>query len=359
MLGLGEEFDLPDTAPTGFYIVAFDGDSAAAAMRINLALDRVDVLDRCEVEVFTPDEGPQLTQKALRGNAIAGDRARLDQGCAFPILPDAFVVGERRRDRYRERRGCRIGAKPEIGTEHIPITGAFLQNAHQIARQADKEGLHAVARGHPQRVPVIQKDQIDIARIIELIAAEFSHAQHDQPALPLRLTRIQEGDEPFAGRLAQQVTQRCAQGRLREAAESCRLLLERPGTDKFRHRGDKCDATLGDSQARHHGRRLFAKICGPFDTSGDLGEERVGTFLEEAGQQGPFFDCDAAQKGAVAEHRRKQTFAGVRRTPGSGEIGGGIAFRQREGLTPGIEPEGESAGVGRLGQSVTIGGDVR
>src|SRR5260370_14733879 len=80
LLGLGEEFDLPDTAPTGFDIVAFDGDSAAAAMRINLALDRVDVLDRCEVEVFTPDEGPQLTQKALRGNAIAGDRASLAQG---------------------------------------------------------------------------------------------------------------------------------------------------------------------------------------------------------------------------------------------------------------------------------------
>src|SRR6266567_1119379 len=86
LLGLGEEFDLPDTAPTGFNIVGFDVDSPAAPMRIDLALDRVDVLDRREVEVFSPDEGPQLTQKALRGNAIAGDRARLDQGSAFPIL---------------------------------------------------------------------------------------------------------------------------------------------------------------------------------------------------------------------------------------------------------------------------------
>ena len=153
LLGLGEEFDLPDTAPTGFDIVAFDRDSPAAAMRIDLTLDRVDVLDRREVEVFSPDEGSQFAQKALRGNAIAGDRARLDQGGAFPILPDAFVVGERRRDRYGERRGCRIGAKPKIGAEHIPITGAFLQNAHQIARQADKEGLHAVARGHRSRLP--------------------------------------------------------------------------------------------------------------------------------------------------------------------------------------------------------------
>src|SRR5229473_2478685 len=43
LLGLGEELDLPDPAPTGFYIVAFDGDSPTAAMRIDLALDRVDV----------------------------------------------------------------------------------------------------------------------------------------------------------------------------------------------------------------------------------------------------------------------------------------------------------------------------
>src|ERR1700737_1295824 len=92
LLGLGEEFDLPDTAPTGFDIVAFDRDSPAAAMRIDLTLDRVDVLDRREVEVLSPDEGPQFAQKALRGSAIAGDRARLDQGGAFPILPDAFVV---------------------------------------------------------------------------------------------------------------------------------------------------------------------------------------------------------------------------------------------------------------------------
>src|ERR1700730_19408070 len=71
LLGLGEEFDLPDTAATGFDIVAFDRDSPATAMRIDLALDRVDVLDRREVEVLSPDEGPQFAQKALRGDAIA------------------------------------------------------------------------------------------------------------------------------------------------------------------------------------------------------------------------------------------------------------------------------------------------
>ena len=88
-------------------------------------------------------------------------------------------------------------------------------------------------------------------------------------------------------------------------------------------------------------------------------EERVGTLLDKAGQKGPFFNGDAAQKGAVAENRREQAFAGTCGAPLAGEIRGGVSLCQGERLVPGFEPKGEPARVGRFRQPVTIGGEVR
>src|SRR6516165_5504844 len=139
LLGLRKEFDFPDPAAPGLYVVALDSDAPAPFVSVDLALDRMDVLDRRKVEVLSPDKRPQLAQEALPGDTVAGNRARLDQRRAFPILPDTFVIGEGRRDRHRERRGCRVRSKPKIGTEYISVTSVFIQNAYEIARQADKE----------------------------------------------------------------------------------------------------------------------------------------------------------------------------------------------------------------------------
>ena len=56
LLGLGEELDLADAAAAELDVVAGDRDRAAAAMRVDLALDRMDVLDRGEVEMLAPEE---------------------------------------------------------------------------------------------------------------------------------------------------------------------------------------------------------------------------------------------------------------------------------------------------------------
>jgi hypothetical protein len=113
------------------------------------------------------------------------------------------------------------------------------------------------------------------------------------------------------------------------------------------------------TQAPHHRRRIFAPIFGFFDACGDFGEERVGTLLDETGQEGPFFDRDAAQKGAVAENRREQAFAGTSGAPLADKIRAGVPLCQGERFVPGFEPKGESARVGRFWQPATIGGEVR
>src|SRR6266481_8593286 len=64
LLGLREKLYFTDAAATGFDVMAFDGDSSAAVVGVDLALDRMDILDRGKIQIFSPDEGFQLTQKA-------------------------------------------------------------------------------------------------------------------------------------------------------------------------------------------------------------------------------------------------------------------------------------------------------
>src|SRR6185312_13914247 len=94
LLGLREKFDFADTAASEFHVVARDRDLAAAAMRVDLALDRMNILDRGEIETAPPEIGPQLGQEGAARLAVAGDRRRLDQRRALPVLSRAFVIGQ-------------------------------------------------------------------------------------------------------------------------------------------------------------------------------------------------------------------------------------------------------------------------
>src|SRR5262249_34273340 len=72
LLGLGEEFDLADAAAAELDVMAGDRDVAKALHRMDLALDRMDVLDRIEVEMLAPDEGAKLEQELLPRLLVAG-----------------------------------------------------------------------------------------------------------------------------------------------------------------------------------------------------------------------------------------------------------------------------------------------
>ena len=60
LLGLHEELDLADAAAAELDVVAFDRDVGVAAIGVDLALERLDVGDRGEVEILPPDEGRKL-----------------------------------------------------------------------------------------------------------------------------------------------------------------------------------------------------------------------------------------------------------------------------------------------------------
>ena len=138
LLRLDEELDLADAAAAELDVVAAQRDAAAAAMRVDLPLDRMDVLDGGEVEVLAPDEGDQPAQEGLARVAIARHRTRLDHGGALPVLAKRLVVllGRHRRDGDRRRTG--VGAQPQIGAEDVAVDGAFGHQPDQAAGQASR-----------------------------------------------------------------------------------------------------------------------------------------------------------------------------------------------------------------------------
>ncbi len=73
LLGLGEELDLANAAATELDVVAGNRDGAMAGMGMDLALDRMDVLDRGVIEIAAPDEGRDGFEESL---ARCADRRR-------------------------------------------------------------------------------------------------------------------------------------------------------------------------------------------------------------------------------------------------------------------------------------------
>jgi hypothetical protein len=63
LLRLGEELDLADAAAPELDVVALDRDGAVALVRMDLALDRMDVGNRRIIEIFAEDEGVRSRRK--------------------------------------------------------------------------------------------------------------------------------------------------------------------------------------------------------------------------------------------------------------------------------------------------------
>src|SRR4029453_11100217 len=92
LLGLGEELDLADAAAPDLDVMAADRDLAMAFDGVDLALDRMDVLNGGEIEMLAPDEWAQVPEEFITRGHIAGNDPCLDHGGALPVLPHALVV---------------------------------------------------------------------------------------------------------------------------------------------------------------------------------------------------------------------------------------------------------------------------
>src|SRR5205814_1137636 len=72
LLGLDEKLDFADAASPQLHVVAEDFHGAAAAIGIDLAFDRMDVVDGREVQVLAPDVRRQLVEEGSPDGNIPG-----------------------------------------------------------------------------------------------------------------------------------------------------------------------------------------------------------------------------------------------------------------------------------------------
>src|SRR5882672_867783 len=135
LLRLGEEFDLAYAAPSELDVVTGDGDARMPAMAVDLALDRVDVLDGGVVQVLAPDEGLHVLKEQRTRLRIARALTRLDPSGAFPILAHAFVVQLGRRRRNRDLGGPCVWAQAQIDAKDIAVRGRLREELDEALRQ--------------------------------------------------------------------------------------------------------------------------------------------------------------------------------------------------------------------------------
>ena len=218
-----------------------------AAIGVDLALDRMDVADRRIVEMAPPDERHQRLQERPARRGIAGHRARLDHGRAFPVLAVALVVDLGVVDRQGEGMPRRMRSEPQVGAEDVAVLGLGLQEVDEAARQPDAERHRALGPAIAQPLGVEEHDQVDVARVVQLAGAELAHAE-DEHTRGVHRCGL---DLAAASALREQMGERALDRAVGQIGERLGDLLERPQAGEVAQTHQERVAAAGAAQAGH------------------------------------------------------------------------------------------------------------
>ena len=205
-----------------------DGDFVMSPVRVDLTLDRVDVLERVKVQMASPDERHEMFEEPSPSLDIARHGTRLDHRRTLPVLADAFVVAIGGRHREDDGGRARIGPQPQIGAEDITLGRALFHDTHELTGQADEHGLRVVASLTNDGLAVIEHYQVDIARVIELSSAELADPDDGEAAPPMGPFLVGEPDFSIPRGAKQQVIDRRPERVLGKIAQRAHDALERP-----------------------------------------------------------------------------------------------------------------------------------
>ena len=315
LLGLREKFDLANAAAPELDVVPGDGDLAAAAVGVDLALDGADVLDRGEVEVTAPDEGLEPLEEAVPRLDVAGYGLRLDHGGPLPVLAGGRVIGLGGADREGGRSGAGVGAEAEVGAEHVSVGRPLVHDRDEIAGKARKRLLQAVAAGVGHDLLVEEDDDVHVARIVELACAELAHAEDDETRAPFGLFRIGQGELAPIVQVTQQMGANGAERRRRDVGKRTRDPLQRPHRDDIGHADGEAGAALRDTKALHHLLpRFLAQGSGVRRHLAGGGVGGLRPLLDQQPRKRLVGDEAMAEVAAIAEQCAQQ------------RIGGGVAL---------------------------------
>jgi hypothetical protein len=139
-----------------------------------------------------------------------------------------------------------------------------------------------VAGSSPGREPggraVVNQNQVDIRRIIQLCRAQLSHGECDEPTVQIRPVNVLEPDVPgFVGRkkqMADREPQRC----LSQFGKCPGHGFQRPDVADVRDRGDQCAHPLGLPQSGSNVRafRRGGNLAKPQQAVRERGSRAIG-----------------------------------------------------------------------------------
>ena len=300
MLRLREEFDLADAAAPKLDVVTGNGDRAVTAMGVDLPLDRMNVFDGSEIEIAPPHERFDRFQEFRSRGLIAGTGARLDERGALPVLSHALVIVFRSAGRDRHLRRAGIGPEAQIDAEDVAVDRRLREQLDEAFDDVDGGGARVVFLDEGKAFRVVEHDEIDVARIVELVGAVFSHREHDEAGLGFETREIANVHEGTRSRLAQEKAKRRADRRVREQAQGARHLADAPEAGHIGQRHNQRHLALGPAQDRHGGGLVFRVLGGPHGGLGAI-ESRARARAYDVRQRGRFACREACQERTVAE----------------------------------------------------------
>jgi hypothetical protein len=179
---LDEELDLPDAARTELEVEP----APATGFPLRPRLQRPHLLHRTEVEVLAPDERREPAERLLADGEVAGDGARLEEREPFPVRSLRLVIQLERPRGVHDGAAAPFRAQVEIDAEdESPLRGRVLgaDRAGHFLGEAGVEGEVVDGLGTLRSpVGVVEVEDVDVAREVELPGAQLSHSEHAEPA---------------------------------------------------------------------------------------------------------------------------------------------------------------------------------
>ena len=175
---LDHELDVANAAVADLHVADL---VVAVDLLLDPPLQGLDAADVGPAQVTAVDPGRKLREELVAQVQVAGNGPGLDVSLPLPGAAADVVIREHRRQAHHHRPSLPIGPQPQIDAVDHAQLGVLGQKPDELAGQVLEELV--VAHG-PRTVglalAVVEKDQVDIAGIVQLAAAELAHAEDDE-----------------------------------------------------------------------------------------------------------------------------------------------------------------------------------
>src|SRR5690606_38108721 len=136
-------------------------------------------------EITTVDQGLELLEQLDSQIGISSDCAGFDKCLPLPGTTFDVVIGKSTIAADADRPACPLGTKPHIDPVGDSHGGRFGEESDEIARQTLEELLvRCGATTIGLAFPLVDEDQVDVARVVEFLSSEFAQRQDHEVSRP-------------------------------------------------------------------------------------------------------------------------------------------------------------------------------